>query len=100
MNIQFGKESEAKTLDENGSTVTTVRDFLNGEVKRPIKKHYEIRVRVTNQKEEQQEYLEFSDDVNRDPSKLDPYFRLEKSALGKQNGYYYVIKCYTVLVMG
>ena len=97
MEIDYGKKVKVKPVDENGSTVTTSKNYLKGEIKRPVKNYYEIKVRVHSQEEEQKEYLSFSNQIARDNSMLDPAFKIESSRLGKDNGYYYVVKCWVDL---
>jgi hypothetical protein len=93
MQIPFGKEEQISTIDEHGSTVTTVRTFKEGTVMRPIKRRFSIRERVNSEQQEYEAYLRFSDSL--DDSKLDPAFCID----GKKpkTGYYYVVKCWTTV---
>lgn len=68
---------------------------MNGKSIKPVRRHYEYRVKVKDKKEEMTEYLKFSDNLT--PEKLDPGFRIETTAHGNDNGYYFVIKAYTTL---
>lgn len=97
MNIQFGMVSKVKSLDKEGSTKQVDDTILNGESKSPLRVSYKMRVRVHNQTEEHQEYVKFSDEVNDNRSMLDPCFMIEHNRLGDQSGYYYVVRCYTIL---
>jgi hypothetical protein len=94
---QFGTIKAKKLLDEEGSKVTVEEKLVNGQVNRPVRKYFEIKTRVRDQKEEHATYIAFSDSIRNDNSKLDPDFRIEKSALGNEKGFYYVVSCYTQL---
>lgn len=90
--IQYGKRIETTQLDENGSFVTnetTVMDF------RPVdnRQRFEIRVRVANQQEELAEYLRFRDETKH---MRNAEFRIEHTGKANEQGYYYIVKCYTI----
>lgn len=91
----FGKVKETIPLDDSGSTVTVERNMVKSEVVKPVRRYYEYRVRVTDRKEEMVEYLKFSDSLSEE--KLDPGFRIERTKQGNLEGYYFVVKTYTVL---
>jgi hypothetical protein len=93
----FGNTKTTNILDDKGSTVTLEKNIVNNEVKKPIRQHYEWKTRVHNQIEEHQAYLSFSDELAHDKTMLDPSFRIEKTKIGNDNGYYYVIRAYTQL---
>lgn len=93
----YGTVRRTKLLDDDGSKVTIEEKFVAGTLNRPVRNHYEIKSRVTSQKEEHALYLAFSDDINSDTTKLDPSFKIEKTQLGKEKGFYYVVTCYTRL---
>lgn len=89
--MEFGKISESKV---KGDTVeTTEKNMLHGRVKFPVRRRFEERIKVNNQKEELEQYLAFSDELQRDKKMLDPGWRIEPS----KSGGYYVIKSYTRL---
>ncbi len=94
--MQFGKEEIITQLDDEGSTVTEERHIVNFKTNYPVRKRYERKVRVKDKKEEMTEYLKFSDSL--DGTKKDPSFRIESSKHGEENGYYYIVKCWTELV--
>lgn len=91
---RYGSTKETQTIDTVGSTITVERNIVDGQTIKPIRKHYEYRERVKDKKEEMTEYLRFSSSL--DDTKLDPIFKLEHTKHGKENGYYYVVKCWTV----
>lgn len=93
----FGTQKTTNLLDDDGSRVTVEENIVAGKVNRPVRKYYEIKTRVHSQKDEHAAYLSFSDEIQHDKSLLDPSWRIENSSLGKEKGFYYVIKCYTQL---
>lgn len=95
--MQFGSVSKTQVIDDEGSTATRAENVRNGVSLKPVRVDYRIRKRVTSQSEEHTEYMYFSDLVSKDQTILDPAFEIERSRLGNENGYYYVIQCYTRL---
>lgn len=96
--IPFGSEETTSILDENGSTATASIDYKNGQPKLPVRRHYKIRERVHSQQEEQAKYLQFSEELASNNLMLDPiWLPKERSKDGDANGYYYVVKGYTLL---
>lgn len=95
--MEYGTIKTIVILDDNGSTETETINIHKAETIRPVRKSYEIKHRVHNQQEEHQAYLEFSDELQRDKTMLDPCFKLEFTKIGRDNGFYYVVKCYTQL---
>lgn len=89
--MEFGKISESKV---RGNTVETKEiNMLHGRVKMPVRRRYEERVYVNNQQEEIDQYLAFSNELQKDKSMLDAAWRIEP----RKAGGYYVVKCYTRL---
>lgn len=96
--ILYGTEEVTSILDENGSTATASIDYKNGKPKLPVRRHYKIRERVHSLAEEQAKYLEFSEELAGNTLMLDPiWLPKERSKDGDANGYYYVVKGYTLL---
>lgn len=96
--IKYGGTETTYTLDEHGSTITDVRNFHGGNMIETCSKRYKLRVKVHNDREEQEEYAKFSKLISEDDTVIDPTFRIEKSKLTPQKGYYFVVKEYTVLM--
>lgn len=95
--MQYGTATTTQILDENGSTEITTEKYVKGIINKPVRKAYEIKTRVKSQAEEHEAYINFSDSLSRDKSKLEPSFKIERSKIGDDNGYYYVVECYSVL---
>lgn len=98
--IQFGKIKTTKV--EGGLTTHIEANMVNGSTVAPKRVRYEERVRVSNAKEEHEEYLKFSDFVHShsDADLLSPEFRIEYSKQGQKEGYYYIVKCWSCLEYG
>ena len=58
--MQFGEETETKTLDQHDSTVSVTTRYHNFEPKKLLRKHA-IRKKVLSKQEEMTEYLTFTD---------------------------------------
>lgn len=95
--MQFGTQKTTKVLDNNGSTITTEEKYVKGKPNNIVRRYYEVKVRVHNQKEEHEAYVSFSDAISKDKSMREPAFRIEHNKLGDESGYYYVVECYTKL---
>ncbi len=93
----YGKETRVSIVDNNGSTVSKEVNYIKNQPNLPVRVTYDNRVKVSNQTQEFEEYKKFSDDIQRDPKKLDPRFSIERSSLGEKNGFYYVVASYTLL---
>jgi hypothetical protein len=94
--MKYGLERITTTLDENGSTLTTITNIREFKEVKPTRKYFEIREKVTDKKQEMTEFLKFSESM--DDKKLDPAFKLERTRDGDEKGYYYVIKCWTEVI--
>lgn len=95
--IEFGTVEETEFMDEEGSTMTTIVDYKEGKPK-PLKRlKIKKRQRVHSRAEERELYLEFSKQLEEDSSLLDPSWTIEHSVDGDKHGYYYAVKCYTLL---
>lgn len=97
MHTQFGTEETTRVIDSNGSTETLVENIRDWETVKPSRRKFAIRKKVTSQAQEFEEYYAFSDELAKDKSKLEPAFRIERSKVGDDNGFYYVVRCYTQL---
>lgn len=93
----YGTTETTKVIDSNNSTETTAQNIKNNEIVMPVRKRYEIRKRVSSQEQEHHEYTLFSNELSIDKAMLDPSFKIERSRSGDDKGYYYVVRCYTLL---
>lgn len=93
----FGKDTVTEITDHDGSKLITETDYFAGKPQLPVKLTRERRKKVMDQKQELEEYLRHSDEVNKDRKKLNPSFRIERTTAGDKNGYYFVVASYTIL---
>lgn len=87
----------SKEIEYGKVRVTTEQNFIAGAVSAPVRRYYEERVRVSDQKEEFEEYLKFSDELKNRPYMVDPAWRIEFGPKNRTDGYYYCVKCWTEL---
>ena len=92
-NIQFGHFTEEHE-DTDGNKVTMAYPIVNGQAIE-VRKRYEIRVRVNSDKEELEEYIKFRTQTK---DKLKAEFRIEHTAIGNEQGFYYIVKCWTDVI--
>ena len=97
--MQFGAVTETTTLDDDGSTLSVKKNYSAGNVIGAIRKRFEIRCKVRDAKQEMEEFLQFSDDIRANKDiKREAALRFEYTGHGNENGYYYVVKCWTEIV--
>lgn len=89
---KFGKVTESQVTDDNGSTVSIETNYQNGAVRLPRYRHVEDRIRVTSVQEEMTHYLRHCEEKI---GKLKSNFYTEETPLGREQGWYYVVKCWT-----
>lgn len=94
--IDYGSREFISTIDSEGSTVSRTEAIQDGKVMHPVKVRKRIRIKVKNAQQELEEYLRFSDEVKEAGAKwTDIAFGIERTRHGDQNGFYYIVKCYT-----
>lgn len=97
MKIKFGSTELTKIIDDEGSTQASQTNYHAGIISLPVYVRYKIKVRVSNQDQENAEYKLFSDELREDRSMLEPNWSIEHTKAGDDLGYYHVIKSYTRL---
>lgn len=90
--IRYGKITD--TYQNGDTTVNTEATYRDFDIAPPIRRRFERRVMVANQKEEIEEYLRFSDKMHKYPA-VDVMWRIEHS--NRHDNNYYVIECWTEL---
>lgn len=95
--MRWGTTKETRSLDMNGSTVTEEKNYMDGKVVQPIRKHYADRIKVKNEKEELTEILKFRDKIDKDKMK-DIGIDYEYTKHGNENGYYFLVFRHTELM--
>jgi hypothetical protein len=98
--IIFGTIKDTTITDALGSIQTDTIQISMGKPNEniPVRRYVEEKIRVKNQQEEHQAYLDFSDCNLRDKTRLQPEFKVEHTKAGNENGYYLVSCCYTRLI--
>lgn len=92
MQIDYGKVTTEVAIDDEGSINNIEQTVVNGQLK-SIFDHYEVRVRVTSFEQEIEEYIEFRKFTAELPN---CQFKIEHTATAQKQGFYYVVKCFTV----
>lgn len=95
--MKFGTEEVTKIIDEQGSTETASINYREGIPNTPMRRRYMFRERVYTREEEEQMYKDFSKELANKPERMDAAFLIEKTIEGGKGGFYYVVKCYTLL---
>lgn len=89
--IKYGRVERESSIDGVGSKMIQSATLHNGN-ETDVKTRFEMRVRVTNEKEVLEEFLRFRAET-RDMTKAE--FRIEHTAIGNKDGFFYVVKCWT-----
>lgn len=89
--IKYGRVERQSSIDGVGSKMIQSATLHNGN-ETDVKTRFEMRVRVTNEKEVLEEFLRFRAET-RDMTKAE--FRIEHTAIGNKDGFFYVVKCWT-----
>jgi hypothetical protein len=91
MDIQYGKSERITKMDDNGSVMIESATLHDG-VETDVKTRFEIRVRVTSEKDVLTQFLQWRSDTK---FMTKAEFRIEHTAIGNKEGYFYVVKCWT-----
>lgn len=90
MNIKYGSQKSTTILDDNQSTKSVERVYFDERNTKTITE-YKIRVRVRNQTEELAEIVRFRKEH---PGNDNTWIEFDQSNHSKDQGYYYVVKCW------
>lgn len=100
--MNYGTKEQTNTLDDQGSTISSLKVYNAGEVVKDFVKH-RMRVKVANVKQEMVEFMKFSDDIRRkresnrlvvlkdDPTTL-PAFVVEFPKFDSDGGYFVILQ--------
>lgn len=78
-------------MDSAGSKMIQSATMHNGN-ETDVKTRFEIRVRVENEKDVLTEFIRFRNETQH-MTKAE--FRIEHTAIGNKDGFFYVVKCWT-----
>jgi hypothetical protein len=69
---------------------------------KPIVKEWQVRIKVHNAQDEMKEYIKYTDEASQarldGSSKVATGFYYEYTNHGRENGYYFVVKCFREVV--
>ncbi len=97
MKIRFGATEQTEIIDEEGSTIQKTAHYHAAIIKPPIYIRYKLKHRIRNQEEELKLLNEFSEELHKDRSMLEPSCSWEFTKAGDEAGYYHIVKSYTRL---
>lgn len=89
--IKYGKVERESKIDGVGSKMIQSATLHNGN-ETDVKTRFEVRVRVESEKDVLTEFLRFRAET-KDMTKAE--FRVEHTAIGNKDGFFYIIKCWT-----
>ena len=78
-------------MDVNGSEMIESATVHDGNMT-DVKTRFEIRIKVQSEKDVLTEFLKFRAET-KDMTKAE--FRIEHTAIGNKDGYFYIVKCWT-----
>lgn len=87
----YGKVKRTSEIDGVGSKMIQSATLHEGK-ETGVKTSFEIRVKVTNEKQLLMEFMDFRAHTK---NMVDASFRIEHTAGGNKDGYFYAVKCWT-----
>lgn len=89
--LKYGKVERESSIDGVGSKMIQSATLHNGN-ETDVKTRFEIRVRVKDEKAVLTEFIKFRMETEH-MTKAE--FRIEHTAIGNKDGFFYVVKCWT-----
>lgn len=89
--VKYGRIEREASIDGVGSKMIQSATLHDGH-ETDVKTRFEIRVRVHNEKEVLTEFMKFRAETEH-MTKAE--FRIEHTAIGNKEGFFYVVKCWT-----
>lgn len=93
---QYGKQSDKRVLDANGSTLKEESNYVDGTLMYPIRREYEYRHPCDTT--DLATLAKIAQSLIEDNTKLDTSITIDKRPLLKGGTRYYIVECYTKLV--
>lgn len=90
-NIKYGRVERTSKIDGVGSKMIQSATLHNGN-ETDVKTRFEVRVRVESEKDVLTEFIKFRTET-KNMTKAE--FRIEHTAIGNKEGFFYVVKCWT-----
>ena len=91
IDLKYGKVERESTIDGVGSKMIQSATLHDGN-ETDVKTRFEMRVRVSSEKDVLTEFLKFRAETEH-MTKAE--FRIEHTAIGNSQGFFYVVKCWT-----
>lgn len=103
--MKYGTTTTTFSLDNKGSTISTISKYRNGDTEK-VMKHFRIRVKVFTPQDEMTEFIRFTDELSRcrkngtltwdrEDASTRPSFIIDYPKENIDNSYF-IIKNYTV----
>ena len=89
--IKYGRVERESVIDGVGSKLIQSATMHNGN-ETDVKTRLEVRVRVESEKDVLTEFLRFRAET-KNMTKAE--FRIEHTAIGNKEGFFYIVKCWT-----
>lgn len=91
INIKYGRVERTSKIDGVGSKMIQSATLHNGN-ETDVKTRLEIRIRVESEKDVLTEFMKFRAETK---AMTKAEFRIEHTAIGNKEGFFYVVKCWT-----
>ena len=91
IDVKYGRVERISKIDGIGSKMIQSATLHNGN-ETDVKTRLEIRVRVESEKDVLTEFIKFRAET-KNMTKAE--FRIEHTAIGNKEGFFYVVKCWT-----
>lgn len=91
IDVKYGRVERTTKIDGIGSKMIQSATLHNGN-ETDVKTRLEIRVRVESEKDVLTEFMKFRAET-KNMTKAE--FRIEHTAIGNKEGFFYVVKCWT-----
>lgn len=91
IDVKYGRVERTSKIDGIGSKMIQSATLHNGN-ETDVKTRLEIRVRVESEKDVLTEFMKFRAET-KNMTKAE--FRIEHTAIGNKEGFFYVVKCWT-----
>ena len=91
MEVKYGRVERTSKIDGIGSKMIQSATMHNGN-ETDVKTRFEIRVKVESEKDVLTEFIKFRTET-KNMTKAE--FKIEHTAIGNKDGFFYVVKCWT-----
>ncbi|HET7629983.1 MAG TPA: hypothetical protein VFK03_01275 [Candidatus Saccharimonadales bacterium] len=92
--LKYGSHERTYIIDDNGSTVSQLINYVKGQPNKPIRNRFKVRHPVDSLDIES--LGQMAKRILEDPTKLDGTLELDRSVKNGET-HFYVVECYTTL---